>query len=966
MSIREEKENADIKFINANDVRKSLERHSSRSTLEEKLDAVTQKIMNGSLDERSSEKARDHQSSNSNVDPDGKKETLNELSYQKQRERFEELLRSQLMNNQQLKENEHYQQKKQRTSFSEEKDLLKLCNNFSLNHLNLNANEDTFHINSLTATTTPPLITNNDLIDNSSSSSIPSKISIDDHIQQQPQQQQQQHPVITYMNSTTFPPLPYPSQYQQLFIQQQQQQYLNNNNNNLMNYYPTNFPSIPTYHQSMNMNTYTSPSYNMSTASFHHQNQLTNRPPNHIENQMNLIGSSFPSSMLMNGSNNNPFPNSFTNSVDPSSHLSIAPNSPVGFANNPNGIPSFMLNQLTSTTSGVNSDFEYLTSVLPSLITSTTTSITASIITTTSSSSHISNDVARQFPFVTTQTDQPIVITTTTTTTSSGKGSTDHTISLYDEKTIINCRNEVKRTESLNTLYSSTGDMLKSEETTEMIDTKPLIVNETKTHRRHSDRAESNPLLENGTLSDDHLNENDDQLSQENDRENRPYRSSLSKSLQRSLSKEYIYFDDTESKISPSSTQLEKKKVKNLEKDQSPFQHVETNERPREGLRISIPNPHDPSVLIEGVLFRCKYLGSTQLMTSMKTAKRNSSSQATKAMRMAQAQEAVNMIKAPDGETQPNVDVDLFVSTEKIMVLNIDLQEIMMDHSLRSISYIADIGDLVVLMAKRKHNKSELQPTMVCHVFETDEAQIVAHSIGHAFQVAYIEFLRANGIDDASYSKDLDYQDVLNQQEMLSTSEELEMFSKKESQKEVIVKKLKNETLGIVIVESGWGSMVPTVVVANIAPSSPCARCSNLNIGDQLISINGMSLVGLPLNVCQMKLKECKMKSTIVRLVVVPCPPVVEILIKRPDTKYQLGFSVQNGIICSLLRGGIAERGGVRVGHRIIEINGTSVVTTSHEKIVNMLATSIGELRLKTMPTQMYRLLTGQEQPIYS
>ncbi len=48
--------------------------------------------------------------------------------------------------------------------------------------------------------------------------------------------------------------------------------------------------------------------------------------------------------------------------------------------------------------------------------------------------------------------------------------------------------------------------------------------------------------------------------------------------------------------------------------------------------------------------------------------------------------------------------------------------------------------------------------------------------------------------------------------------------------------------------------------------------------------------------------------------------------------------------ICSLLRGGIAERGGVRVGHRIIEINNQSVVATNHEKIVTMLANSIGEV----------------------
>lgn len=50
--------------------------------------------------------------------------------------------------------------------------------------------------------------------------------------------------------------------------------------------------------------------------------------------------------------------------------------------------------------------------------------------------------------------------------------------------------------------------------------------------------------------------------------------------------------------------------------------------------------------------------------------------------------------------------------------------------------------------------------------------------------------------------------------------------------------------------------------------------------------------------------------------------------------------------ICSLMRGGIAERGGVRVGHRIIEINGQSVVATAHEKIVQALSNSVGEVRI--------------------
>ena len=44
------------------------------------------------------------------------------------------------------------------------------------------------------------------------------------------------------------------------------------------------------------------------------------------------------------------------------------------------------------------------------------------------------------------------------------------------------------------------------------------------------------------------------------------------------------------------------------------------------------------------------------------------------------------------------------------------------------------------------------------------------------------------------------------------------------------------------------------------------------------------------------RLQNCKNK-TAVKLTAVSCPPVVEVKIKRPDTKYQLGFSVQNGVV---------------------------------------------------------------------
>ncbi|CAM9895563.1 unnamed protein product [Lampetra planeri] len=410
-----------------------------------------------------------------------------------------------------------------------------------------------------------------------------------------------------------------------------------------------------------------------------------------------------------------------------------------------------------------------------------------------------------------------------------------------------------------------------------------------------------------------------------------------------------------------------------MRNDQSPPRELE-NGIPGEAAKtpqypsfVDVPGPCDPEDLIDGIIFAANYLGSTQLLSEKNPSKN---------VRMMQAQEAVSRIKAPEGESQPMTEVDLFISTQRIKVLNADTQETMMDHALRTISYIADIGNIVVLMARRRIPRtasqegmeashpgqdSKRQYKMICHVFESEDAQLIAQSIGQAFSVAYQEFLRANGINPEDLSQK-DYSELLNTQEMYN--DDLIHFSKSENSKEIIIEKQKGEILGITIVESGWGSILPTVIIANLMHGGPATRSGKLNIGDQIMSINGTSLVGLPLSTCQTIIKGLK-NQTMVKVNIVSCPPVTSVLIKRPDLKYQLGFSVQNGIICSLMRGGIAERGGVRVGHRIIEINGQSVVATPHEKIVHALSNAVGEIHMKTMPAAMYRLLTGQEQPVY-
>uniref|UniRef100_A0A8C9EJE8 Amyloid-beta A4 precursor protein-binding family A member 3 n=1 Tax=Pavo cristatus TaxID=9049 RepID=A0A8C9EJE8_PAVCR len=373
---------------------------------------------------------------------------------------------------------------------------------------------------------------------------------------------------------------------------------------------------------------------------------------------------------------------------------------------------------------------------------------------------------------------------------------------------------------------------------------------------------------------------------------------------------------------------------------------------------LSVPGPCDPEDLLDGVIFGAKYLGSTQLVSE-----RNPPT----SVRMAQAQEAVDRIKAPEGESQPMTEVDLFVSTQRIKVLTADTQEAMMDHSLQTISYIADIGSLVVLMARRKlPQRAEAAEEkrlykMICHVFHSADAQIIAQAIGQAFGVAYQRFLEANSIDPSALSP-RQYSRALEDQEQHNA--ELTHFSRQENCKDVCIRKQKGEILGIAIVESGWGSILPTVVIANLMHGGPAERSGELSIGDRLMSINGTSLVGLPLTTCQSIIRELKHRTEVM-LNIVHCSPVTTAVIRRPDSKYQLGFCVENGVICSLMRGGIAEKGGIRVGHRIIEINGQSVVATPHEKIIQILTQAVSEVHIKTMPASTYRLLTGQEQPVF-
>ncbi|KAG8594293.1 hypothetical protein GDO81_001145 [Engystomops pustulosus] len=243
-----------------------------------------------------------------------------------------------------------------------------------------------------------------------------------------------------------------------------------------------------------------------------------------------------------------------------------------------------------------------------------------------------------------------------------------------------------------------------------------------------------------------------------------------------------------------------------------------------------VPGPCELEDLLDGVIFGAKYLGSTQLQCERHQ---------VAGTRMRQAQEAVDRVKAPEGESQPMTEVDVLISTQRVKVLTADTQEALMDHPLQTISYTADIGNIVVIMARRKSPRSLDQPSqkrphkMLCHVFQTVD---------------------------------------------------------------VFIQKERGEMLGVAVVESGWGSLLPTVVIANLMHGGPAERSGELSIGDHVTSVNGTSLVGLPFPTCQGLIRELKGQSAVV-LSIVRCPPVVTAIIHRPDATYQLGFCVEDGVV---------------------------------------------------------------------
>ncbi len=61
--------------------------------------------------------------------------------------------------------------------------------------------------------------------------------------------------------------------------------------------------------------------------------------------------------------------------------------------------------------------------------------------------------------------------------------------------------------------------------------------------------------------------------------------------------------------------------------------------------------------------------------------------------------------------------------------------------------------------------------------------------------------------------------------------------------------------MGMMVIESGYGSAIPSCVIAHLSKTGAALKSGLLNVGDHILSINGVNLVGMSKKLCLEQLK---------------------------------------------------------------------------------------------------------------
>lgn len=155
--------------------------------------------------------------------------------------------------------------------------------------------------------------------------------------------------------------------------------------------------------------------------------------------------------------------------------------------------------------------------------------------------------------------------------------------------------------------------------------------------------------------------------------------------------------------------------------------------------------------------------------------------------------------------------------------------------------------------------------------------------------------------------------------------------------------------LGFSVLPTGMNALLPGVFVTSVERGS--SADGTVQIGDQILSIEGQSLIGMHFDHMVKILQKCaKSGSLVMQLIHAQIVTTVEVHMHQGES---LGFFVQDAIVHGLTPNCKVAEAGLQNGARIFEVNGVNIPPGVNDKATMKLLSISGRLIIRSVKTSL-------------
>ena len=78
------------------------------------------------------------------------------------------------------------------------------------------------------------------------------------------------------------------------------------------------------------------------------------------------------------------------------------------------------------------------------------------------------------------------------------------------------------------------------------------------------------------------------------------------------------------------------------------------------------------------------------------------------------------------------------VSASKLLVYDGNMQQLLMEHPIKLVSYVGDVGSYLVVMVRYQNHEEKQVFRVTCHVFQSKHSHQVCYQNHHKYKIARI------------------------------------------------------------------------------------------------------------------------------------------------------------------------------------------------------------------------------------